>query len=663
MNRYFLLCLLLIGGYGGRCGVGAIGARGAAAGAALDTLSRDTLSIEKALFRRFIGRPVLSPDGSKAVVTVSVVGAPADSMVSHVWLLDVPTKTFRQFTNSTKSESGAKWSPDGRQLAFFSSRSGSFQLFLIDMQGGEAMQLTQSKADIQQFEWSLDGKSIVYICQEELSDSLKKRRDSKFDENVVGESSRPSTVYRVDVASHVAKPILRGNWRIGEMKWLPSGKEMLLLATPLPDEEMPKRELIRFNLADSSVKELATPQHAFFGGFQLSPDGKTAAFAGARMDGPTTHDLFIHRLDDNTYLNITDKSLDRVVTGYKFTDDHRLLGLVQRGFDYNLYAINDDGSAKPFGPKDNMQSFDVAANGTLVYVGEDFTHLPELYLVQPGGVPEKVSDINRSLAGISLVTPKIFTYKSFDGLPVEAALYLPAGAAGGGPAGGGGQAKVPLVALIHGGPTGAFPNAYVAWAQLLVQAGYAVFCPNIRGSTGYGWEFVVANRRDWGGNDYKDIMAGIDYLIKNERIDPGRLGIFGWSYGGYMAEWAITQTHRFKASVTGAGMANLASEYGTENGAWYDHWFWGAPYENLDLFIKHSPVAYLKNVTTPTLIIQGEEDETDPKGQSQELYRGLHYYHVPSELVLYPREPHGFREINHVIDFNRRMLGWFKRYL
>jgi dipeptidyl aminopeptidase/acylaminoacyl peptidase len=199
--------------------------------------------------------------------------------------------------------------------------------------------------------------------------------------------------------------------------------------------------------------------------------------------------------------------------------------------------------------------------------------------------------------------------------------------------------------------------------QLLVHAGYAVFCPNIRGSTGYGWDFITANRRDWGGNDYKDMMAGIDYLIKNERIDPDRLGIFGWSYGGYMAEWAITQTHRFKASVTGAGMANLASEYGTEGGAWYDHWFWGAPYENLDLFIKHSPVAYLKNVTTPTLIIQGEEDETDPKGQSQELYRGLHYYHVPSELVLYPREPHGFRELNHTIDFNRRMLAWFKKYL
>jgi dipeptidyl aminopeptidase/acylaminoacyl peptidase len=644
MNRYFLLCLLLILRNVGRCD----------AWARVDGPAGDTLSIEKALFRRNIGRPVLSPDGKKAVVTVSVTGAPADSLATHIWLLDVPTKTFRQFTNSTKSEGDPKWSPDGRQLAFVSARGGSSQVYLIGMDGGEAMPLTQGKADVRMYEWSPDGKSIVYVSQDELSDSLKKRRDAKFDENVVG-SDRPSTIYRIDVVTRVAKPILRRKWNIGEMKWLPSGDAMLLLVAPLPEDEIPQRKLVRFNLADSSVKELATPQHGFFGGFQLSPDGKTAVFLSARMDGPTEHDLFIHHLEDNTYSNITSKSLDRIVTGYKFTGAGRLLGLVQHGFDETLYEIGADGSAKPFGPKDNMQSFDVATDGTLVFIGADFTHLPELYLAAPGGAPEKVSDLNRSLAGVPLVTPKVFSYKSFDGLSIEAALYLPVGATA--------AAKLPLIALIHGGPTGSFPNAYSAWAQLLVQAGYAVLCPNIRGSTGYGWEFITANRRDWGGNDYKDMMAGIDYLIKNERVDPDRLGICGWSYGGYMAEWAITQTKRFKASVSGAGMANLASEFGTENGPAYDHWYWGAPYENLDLFVKHSPIAYLKNVATPTLIIQGEEDETDPKGQSQELYRGLHYYHVPSELVLYPREPHGFRELNHNVDFYRRMLDWFKRYL
>jgi dipeptidyl aminopeptidase/acylaminoacyl peptidase len=643
MTRSLLLFLIFMTGtgYAGNCGTGD---------------PKDTLSIEKALFRHHIGAPRLSPDGSKAVVTVSAVGGPPDSMGTHLWLLDTRTRRFRQFTSSAKGEDDPRWSPDGQQLAFLSARNGSTQIFLIDLQGGEAMQLTQSKAEVRMFEWAPDGKSIAYVCQDEPSDSLKKRRDAKFDERVVGLSDQPSTIHRIDVGTRMARPMLSRNWRVAEMKWLPSGKGLLLLVEPLPEEEMPQPRLVTFDPADSTVKDLAVPQHAFFHGFELSPDGSTAVFVSAREDGPTSHDLFIHRLDGNAFQNLTDKTLDRTVSGYKFTDNHRLLVLVEQGFDHFLYSIDDKGTATAFGLKDNMQSFDVAADGTLVYVKAGFTTLPELWLVQPGGVPTQVSDVNRTLAGITLVTPKIFTYRSFDGKSVEAALYLPAGSESA-------KASLPLVALIHGGPTGAFTNAFSGWAQLLAQAGYVVFCPNIRGSTGYGWDFLTSNRRDWGGNDYKDIMAGIDHLIKNERIDPNRLGICGWSYGGYMAEWAITQTHRFKASVTGAGMANLASEFGTENGPVYDRWFWGTPYENLDLFIKHSPIAYLKNVTTPTLIIQGEEDETDPKGQSQELYRGLHYFHVPCELVLYPREPHGFRELNHNIDFYRRMLDWFRKYL
>jgi dipeptidyl aminopeptidase/acylaminoacyl peptidase len=222
---------------------------------------------------------------------------------------------------------------------------------------------------------------------------------------------------------------------------------------------------------------------------------------------------------------------------------------------------------------------------------------------------------------------------------------------------------LPLVVYIHGGPTGAFSDSYSAWAQLFVQKGYAVFCPNIRGSTGYGWKFLAANRNDWGGGDFKDIMAGVDMLIAKENIDPARMGISGWSYGGYMAEWAITQTNRFKASMSGAGLANLASEFGTEGGPEYDQWFFGTPYEHPENFAKHSPFTFIKNAKTPTLIIQGENDQTDPIGQSQELYRGLRYYHVPAELVVYPREPHGFREIKHNIDFYTRMLAWFDKYV
>jgi dipeptidyl aminopeptidase/acylaminoacyl peptidase len=171
------------------------------------------------------------------------------------------------------------------------------------------------------------------------------------------------------------------------------------------------------------------------------------------------------------------------------------------------------------------------------------------------------------------------------------------------------------------------------------------------------------NRADWGGGDFKDVMAGVDDLISKGIADPDRLGIGGWSYGGFMAEWAVTQTARFKAAVSGAGMSNLISEFGTEDHSAYDEWFWGTPYEKPEGFLNSSPFLYLKNAKTPTLILQGEADPIDPPGQSQELYRGLKRYGVATELVLYPREPHGLREGKHRVDMQKRMVEWFDKYL
>jgi dipeptidyl aminopeptidase/acylaminoacyl peptidase len=203
------------------------------------------------------------------------------------------------------------------------------------------------------------------------------------------------------------------------------------------------------------------------------------------------------------------------------------------------------------------------------------------------------------------------------------------------------------------------------WGQLLGARGYALFYPNIRGSIGYGQKFIEMNRGDWGGGDFKDVMAGVDDLIARGIADPDKLGIGGWSYGGYMAEWAITQTTRFKAAVSGAGLSNLISEYGTEEGPAYDEWFYGLPYEPEKVagFLNSSPFVHLKNARTPTLILQGEADTVDPVGQSLELYRGLKRYGVQAELVLYPREPHGFHEEKHLIDRSNRILAWFDRYL
>ncbi len=178
-------------------------------------------------------------------------------------------------------------------------------------------------------------------------------------------------------------------------------------------------------------------------------------------------------------------------------------------------------------------------------------------------------------------------------------------------------------------------------------------------------DFLVMNRRDWGGGDFRDVMAGVDALIERGIADPERLGIGGWSYGGYMAAWAVTQTARFKASVSGAPMTNLASEYGTETSSInsYDTWYLGSPYENLDLFMQRSPVAHVKAAKTPTLILCGDKDVTDPIGQCTEFHRGLRRYGVETELVICPREGHGIREEKHQLDLLQRIVDWFDHYL
>ncbi|HKF51658.1 MAG TPA: S9 family peptidase, partial [Candidatus Acidoferrales bacterium] len=294
-------------------------------------------------------------------------------------------------------------------------------------------------------------------------------------------------------------------------------------------------------------------------------------------------------------------------------------------------------------------------SGTLAFVGESATEPPEIYLSSAGAPAEKVTHLNSSWDNVTLSKPEFFRFKSFDGLQIEGELLKPLGYDG--------HSRVPTVILVHGGPTGAWSDSIDSWGQLLAAHGFAAAYFNIRGSTGYGEKFVEMNRADWGGADFRDVMAGVDYLVAQGIADPNKLGIGGWSYGGYMSEWAITQTDRFKAAVSGAGMVDLISEFNTEAGPSYDKWFWGLPYDHPEGFLNHSPFMYLKHAHTPILILQGIADTTDPLGESTGLYRGLKFYGAPAELVEYPRELHGFREEKHLLDRLNRILAWYEQYL
>jgi len=382
------------------------------------------------------------------------------------------------------------------------------------------------------------------------------------------------------------------------------------------------------------------------------------AFVGCREDGPSPHDLMLARHGEKGMQNLTGASVDRPVFDFHWSKDGGLLAVVEEGFRTKFIAFTAEGALKDVPAiAANPNAFGVSDSGEVAFAGQTATTPQELWVWDQKSAPKQISHLNDSWKQYSLSTPEFYKFKSFDGMEIEAALLKPIGSDG--------KSKLPLIALIHGGPTGAWQDSIETWGQLLAARGYAVFYPNIRGSSGYGEKFIEMNRGDWGGGDYRDVMAGVKDLVDRGIADPKRLGIGGWSYGGYMSEWAITQTDMFKAAVSGAGLSNLISEYGTEQGPSYDEWFYGLPYEPEKVagFLNSSPFVHLKNVKTPTLILQGDADPVDPPGQSQELYRGLKRYGVETELVVYPREPHGFHEEKHLLDRLNRILAWYDEHL
>lgn len=641
------------------CGIALITAVAMLAGAnaaRADEAAKKVLTPETAITLQSESDLHFSPDGSR--VAFVVTGPLKDTARKrHIWVLDVAARKARQLTYSEKSEFSPRWSHDGRTLAFLSDRGTDTQIYFMSMDGGEGHAVTDGKRSIQSFEWSPDGKQIAFIAPLPKTAEEEKKEKDKDDALVVDKDDKPAGLWLLDVDSHKTREIVGRPWRVNEIAWMSSSDRLIVSATDHPESDEETNRIFSVAADDGKMTELFAPRGPF-GDLKVSKDGKWISFVGCRVDGPEPHDIYVLPTDGGRPKNLTGKSIDRGIFGYVWRPDSTIVAGVADGFRSKLERVTLEGktselSAVPVEP----HAFDFSANrnSVLAFAGETATQPEEIWLDDGGSRPVRVSDLNKNWDSVELIKPEFFHYKSFDGTQIEGALLLPANYDG--------HSKLPLITLVHGGPTGRWSDAVQTWGQMLVGHGYAIFYPNIRGSIGYGEKFVEMNRADWGGADYKDVMAGIDSLIARGVADPNRLGIGGWSYGGYMAEWAITQTTRFKAAVSGAGMADLISEFGTERGPAYDEWFWGQPYEKPQGFLEHSPFMFMKNAKTPTLILQGEADTTDPLGQSQQLYRGLKHYGVKAELVEYPREPHGPREEKHNLDVLNRILAWYEENL
>jgi dipeptidyl aminopeptidase/acylaminoacyl peptidase len=612
------------------------------------------LTPEASLNLRTISDLQYLPDGTRLafVVTEPPKGTGRNR---HIWVHDNQTIGVRQFTFSAKSESSPRWSPDGKQLAFLSDRGEQQQIYLMRMDVGEGIALTKGKRAVKSFEWSPDGKLIAFLAPDAKTDAEEKREKDKDDAHVADKEDKRARLWLADLATGEARALTPSTWDVSEVVWGPTGDHLIIKATDRPQSDENTERIFNVQASDGATKLLFAPRGPF-SELRLSATGTTLSFVGSREDGPEPHDLHLLPLNARAARNLTGASLDRPVEDYHWQKDGSIVLVAANGFGTLFVKYAGDGTKEDLAASPvPTGSVALGSSGEIAYVSQNATHPQELWLWDQKTAPKQISHLNDSWTQFTLSAPEYYRYKSFDGVEIEAALLRPQGADP--------KAKLPLIALIHGGPTGRWSDSIETWGQLLATHGYAVFYPNIRGSVGYGQKFVESNRGDWGGGDFKDVMAGVKDLVDRGIADPNRLGIGGWSYGGYMAEWAITQTNDFKVAVSGAGMANLISEFGMEDHPAGDEWFYGVPWEKPEGFLNSSPFLHLKNAKTPTLVLQGDADTIDPLGQSQELYRGLKRYGVEAELVVYPREPHGFHEEKHMLDRLNRILAWYDKYL
>jgi dipeptidyl aminopeptidase/acylaminoacyl peptidase len=515
--------------------------------------------------------------------------------------------------------------------------------------GTVAKPQTARKSGVDAYCWSAGGRSIAYLAEDDNapddnSGPIVADRESGFDR-----------LWVLDLESGKDRKLGIPGMRIDELACQDS-KHVTIVATPTPQIDEFTAAVYSVSVADGSVRKIAQPPQPFES-LVASPDGTSVAVRATTANGPLERDLLIGDTNSGD-LHPVAGIPDLAVADIRWHEEPVLWLRLVHGFRNEIWRVAQGAKPVRIDLPLSVAAFDVSKKGDIVYVGEDFQHLPEIWLQNKDGDIRQISHLQQGWDGITLARATIFKTRSFDGTEIEAALMEPTVAPQ--------QGKAPLILRVHGGPSANFSANYgweTAWSELLAAHGYQVLMVNPRGSNGYSENFLKANRRDWGGGDYKDLIAVLDAVIAKGETDPERLGIGGWSYGGEMSEWAITQTNRFKAAVVGAGVFNQEAEFETERDSAGDEWYFGTPWEHPDVFARNSPSTYIRNAHTPTLIIDGEEDKNNPVGQSKGLYRALKHFGVETQMVLYPGEGHSPNKESYNIDMFTRILDWYDRHV
>ncbi|HEX4231949.1 MAG TPA: S9 family peptidase [Bryobacteraceae bacterium] len=612
----------------------------------------------------------ISPNGRELAWVETLKKANGtDSRDSAIYVAPVNDPSSRLRITATgggqekATESGVSWSPDSSRIVFVSDaeQPGQPEIYVVEAHGGTPRKLTSLKGYLAAPRFSPDGKEVAFLFTENAPRVAGPLAPSTPEIGVIDQKIYEQRIAVLNIETGGLRVVTPSDLYVYEYDWSPDGQQFAYTAAPgVGDNNWWVAQLYRISANKHSAPELVVKPPAQIAVPRWSPDGQSIAFIGGIMsdEGSTGGDIYLAPADGGSISDLTPGRKSNAAWLDWLSSGKLLFGEdADGGVDIAVLNPRSREAEVLWKGNEQIRFGGVALDGTTsAIIRTSWDHAPEVW-AGPIGDWHAVTTVN---AGAQRDWGKAEKIKwTNGGYDVDGWLLFPANFDP--------QKRYPLVVSVHGGPAAqkapSWPSANFDLSILATQ-GYFVFFPNPRGSYGEGEAFTHANVKDFGYGDLADILTGVDQVLKLAPIDPDRIGVGGWSYGGYMTMWAVTQTHRFKAAVAGAGIANWQSYYGQNLiDQWMIPYFGASVYDDPAVYAKSSPITYIKNVKTPTLIVVGDRDAECPMPQSREFWHALQTLGVKTQFVVYPNEGHHFNDPAHVQDVLERTINWFQTNL
>jgi len=613
----------------------------------------------------------ISPDGSRVAYVVSTPDWKQNEHITQIWLVGAEGIPARQLTYGKCSSHSPRWSPDGDWLVFLSKREPDehTQIYRLSVHGGEAERMGELDVDAGNLQWSPDGKQIVFTAEPPKTEAEKEREEKYGDYQVDDVDYRCAWLWSLNVGTKKCRKLAGGEkLHIGHYDWSPDGTRIAFDALPSPNpQEWTREKIYTLELSTLEVTEL-TGEGCYAP--HWSPDGRRIAYTQNGDPSYIANNFLCAMNSDGSELQRILEDYDEFVEYLlDWAPEGVFFSGIQRTAAHLFLADPKSKQARPVTP-DQPQgwvSYDASFDREFrqaALVASDADHLPEVILLNiADGSFLRLTSYTDAIEGWQTGKPEIFRWMSTDGTEIEGILTRPIHEEPG--------QKYPLLVVIHGGPAGTsmlhkfgdYDWRYYPIQQWVNRGAY-VLQPNYRGSAGYGQDFRALNVNNLGVGDAWDVLSGVDALVEKGWVDPERVGVMGWSQGGYISAFLTTSSTRFKAVSVGAGISNWVTYYvNTDIHPFTRQYLQSTPWEGAEVYQKTSPITYIKNARTPTLIQHGENDRRVPIPNAYELYQGLKDVGVEAKLVVYQGMPHGITKPRLNRQVAQENLNWFNRWI